>query len=303
MIIPKVRKAIFPVAGLGTRFLPATKANPKEMLPIVDKPLIQYAVEEAIRAGITELIFVTNHSKRAIEDHFDTNFELEYQLEKTQKFEILKQVQNIVPEGVRCIYIRQPKALGLGHAVWCAKEIIGNEPFAVLLADDLIESAQSCLSQMINVFENTSQSLLAVQKIPLKEADKYGIVEIEAPCARIGKVTGIIEKPHPSVAPSDLGVVGRYILTPAIFDILAGMVVESNNNIDDNIPVREIQLTDAISELLKTEEVFAYQFIGKRYDCGSKLGYLQATIAYALKHPELADSAKSLLKRYAEPVL
>ena len=286
-MITKITKAIFPVAGLGTRFLPATKANPKEMLPIVDKPLIQYAVEEAVSAGITELIFVTNSSKRAIEDHFDSNFELEATLQDRGKSELLDIVRGILPEGVSCAYIRQKNPLGLGHAVLCAKQLVMNEPFAVLLADDLIDGGeQSCLQQMVSHFHSLQHSLVAVEKIAPAETNKYGIVDVAAEVALM-PVRGIVEKPAPQQAPSNFGVVGRYILTPRIFALLEQTPKGSNG---------EIQLTDAIAALLKEETVAAYQFKGKRYDCGSKLGYLEATVAYALKHPELAGDFKRSLE-------
>ncbi|HVE43846.1 MAG TPA: UTP--glucose-1-phosphate uridylyltransferase GalU [Gammaproteobacteria bacterium] len=283
----RITKAIFPVAGLGTRFLPATKANPKEMLPIVDKPLIQYAVEEAIAAGITELIFVTNSSKRAIEDHFDSNFELEFFLQNRGKEQLLDVVKQILPPGVSCAYIRQQSPQGLGHAVWCAKQLVMQEPFAVLLADDLIDGGQhSCLKQMMAMFEENQSSIIAVEKILPAETTKYGVVDV-ASSEKLARLHGIVEKPQPADAPSHLGVVGRYILTPKIFTLLEKTHRGSGG---------EIQLTDAIASLLKEEQVFAYQFEGKRYDCGSKLGYLEATVAYALKHPELADDFKRSLE-------
>lgn len=284
----KITKAIFPVAGLGTRFLPATKANPKEMLPIVDKPLIQYAVEEAIAAGITELIFVTSSSKRAIEDHFDSNFELEATLQQRGKDELLEIVRGILPDGVSCAYIRQKYPQGLGHAVLCARQLVVNEPFAVLLADDLIDGgAVPCLKQMVDQFEQTQSSIVAVQKIHPSETVKYGIVDVPSTAGTLTAMRGIIEKPEPQHAPSNLGVVGRYILTPRIFSFLAMTNVGSGG---------EIQLTDAIAKLMSEEAVHAYQFTGKRYDCGSKLGYLEATVAYALKHPELADDFRRSLE-------
>jgi len=286
----KVTKAIFPVAGLGTRFLPATKANPKEMMPVVDKPLIQYAVEEAVAAGITELIFVTNSSKRAIEDHFDSNYELESNLFERGKYDLLENVRNILPEGVSCAYIRQRSPQGLGHAVLCAKQFVKNEPFAVLLADDLIDGGQtSCLQQMIDVFELNQTSLIAVQKIPSSETKKYGIVDVPSETDPVAKIQGIVEKPDASNAPSNLGVVGRYILTPQIFTLLENTSKGSGG---------EIQLTDAIQKLLNLESVHALQFKGKRYDCGSKLGYLEATLAYALKHHELAHDFKNFLREF-----
>ena len=290
--MPKITKAIFPVAGLGTRFLPATKANPKEMMPIVDKPLIQYAVEDALAAGITELIFVTSSSKRAIEDHFDSNFELESNLLERGKQDLLEIVQGILPAGVSCAYIRQKSPQGLGHAVLCAKQLLSNEPFAVLLADDLIDGGkQSCLQQMLHIFNETQSSVVAVEKIAKQDSKKYGVIDAETTEHAVTKIRGIVEKPEPHVAPSNLGVVGRYILTPTIFDLLENTARGSGG---------EIQLTDAIAALLKKETVMALQFQGKRYDCGSKLGYLEATIAYALKHPEVAADFQLLLREFAE---
>lgn len=288
----KIKKAVFPVAGMGTRFLPATKANPKEMLPIVDKPLIQYAAEEAVAAGAEELIFVTSSSKRAIEDHFDKNYELESELEKRNKKELLEVVRGVVPEGVSCIYVRQAEALGLGHAVLCARPVVGNEPFAVILADDLIDGdGSSCLTQMVDMFDETESSVLGVQTVEMEETNKYGIVKPSSVREGLSKVEGIVEKPHPEVAPSNLAVVGRYILTPAIFDLLA----ETGRGAGG-----EIQLTDAIAQLLKQEDVLAYEFAGKRYDCGSKLGYLQANVEYALKHPELGERFTKYLNAYVQ---
>lgn len=287
-----VTKAIFPVAGMGTRFLPATKANPKEMMPIVDKPLIQYAVEEAISAGITELIFVTNSSKRAIEDHFDSNFELEAALVERGNYDLLNIVKGILPDGVSCAYVRQKSPLGLGHAVLCAKQLIANEPFAVLLADDLIDGEKStCLQQMMAEFQQRRTCLIAVEMIDPLEAHKYGIVDLTEINNTVMKIRSIIEKPNAGLAPSNLGVVGRYILTPRIFHHLELIQQKPPGN-------GEIQLTDAIAKLLQEEAAYAFQFSGKRYDCGSKLGYLEATIAYALKHPELAELFKRTLKNF-----
>lgn len=284
----KISKAIFPVAGLGTRFLPATKANPKEMLPIVDKPLIQYAVEEAIAAGITELIFVTNSSKRAIEDHFDSNFELEAALKERGKSELLEIVRGILPPGISCVYIRQHSPQGLGHAVLCAKQLNMHEPFAVLLADDLIDSdRQPCLKQMVEVFNAKQASVIAVEQVNPLEIKKYGVVDVANDEELIAPILNIVEKPDPNHAPSNLGVVGRYILTPSVFSLLEATRQGSNG---------EIQLTDAIAQLLTLEPVYAYQFSGKRYDCGSKIGYLEATIAYALKHPELGNDFRRALE-------
>lgn len=278
----KIRKAVFPVAGLGTRFLPATKANPKEMLTVVDKPLIQYAAEEAVNAGIKELIFVTSSSKRAIEDHFDKNYELESELERKGKHDLLEMVREIVPEDVSCIYVRQPEALGLGHAVLCAAPIVGDEPFAVILADDLIYTGKNCvLGQMVSVFNDRECSILGVEEVPHDETDKYGIVDPEESEGRITKLKSIVEKPRPEDARSNLAVVGRYILSPTIFHHLADIPRGAGG---------EIQLTDAIERLLQDESVLAYRFEGKRYDCGSKLGYLQATIEHALLHPDLREA-------------
>lgn len=288
-----IRTAVFPVAGLGTRFLPATKANPKEMLPIVDKPLIQYAAEEAIAAGITELVFVTSSSKRAIEDHFDRNFELESVLEARQKNELLAIVKDILPKGVSCVYIRQPEALGLGHAVLCAKNVVGNHPFAIILADDLIDDGGAgCLSQMTAIHAERQCSLLGVERVNKEDTDKYGVVKADMSGGRAGKIEEIVEKPKPEVAPSNLAVVGRYILSPRVFEILEGTGKGAGG---------EIQLTDAIAELLHEEDVLAYEFEGKRYDCGSKLGYLTATVEYALKHPELKAEFLKYLSGYCLP--
>ena len=283
-----IRKAVFPVAGLGTRFLPATKANPKEMLPVVDKPLIQYAVEEAVAAGADELIFVTSSSKRAIEDHFDKNYELESELEKKGKDKLLELVRNVVPAGVSCVYVRQPEALGLGHAVLCAKPVVENSPFAVLLADDLLyDGGQGVMSQMVAQFEAHQCSILGVEEVPPAETDKYGIVKTVESDEASAVVERIVEKPQPSEAPSNLAVVGRYILTPRIFELLEQTPRGAGN---------EIQLTDAIAALMKEEPVRAYRFTGTRYDCGSKLGYLQATVEFALMHPELSGPFGAYLK-------
>ncbi len=277
----KVKKAVFPVAGLGTRFLPATKANPKEMLPIVDKPLIQYAAEEAVAAGIEELIFVTSSSKRAIEDHFDKNYELEAELERKGKDKLLAMVRDVVPEGVSCVYVRQAEALGLGHAVLCARPVVGNDPFAVILADDLIyNDGESCLKQMVRKFEYNRCSVLGVEEVPPMDTDKYGVVKSELVSEGLSRISEIVEKPKPEDAPSNLAVVGRYILTARIFDLLQTTAHGAGG---------EIQLTDAIAELLKEEQVLAYEFDGIRYDCGSKLGYLMASVEYGLRHPELKE--------------
>lgn len=288
MDMKKVRKAVFPVAGMGTRFLPATKANPKEMLPVVDKPLIQYAAEEAVKAGITELVFVTSSSKRAIEDHFDKNFEMESLLKERKKKDLLAILNSIVPEGVSCCYVRQPEALGLGHAVLCAKPVVGDEPFAVILADDLIANdGRCCLGQMVDVYDTYRCSVLGVQQVAREETDRYGIVKAVPMAERISNVDLIVEKPAPTEAPSTLGVVGRYILTPRIFDMLEATQRGAGG---------EIQLTDAIASLLHFEKVLAYEFVGRRFDCGDKLGYLEATVEYALKHPSLAAGFRNYLR-------
>lgn len=291
----KVTKAIFPVAGLGTRFLPVTKANPKEMLPIVDKPIIQYAVEEAIEAGITDLIFITNHSKRAIEDHFDTNFELEYHLEKTKKYELLNQVKAIHPDKINCIYLRQAQPLGLGHAILCAQSLIGSDPFAVILADDLIDAKQGCLSQMVHLYKEIQQSIIAVERVPANKTNQYGMISVSDTFTRIAKLNSIVEKPDLSHAPSDFGVVGRYILDSDILYILQETMKQYELSGLANKP--EVQLTDAILQLLtyKNNEVYGYRFEGKRFDCGSKAGYVLATLHYGLKHPEVKDELKQFL--------
>ncbi len=285
----KITKAVFPVAGMGTRFLPATKANPKEMLPIVDKPLIQYAVEEAVAAGMTELVFVTSSSKRAIEDHFDKNCELEGILDGRGKKDVLDMVRNVVPDGVSCIYVRQAEALGLGHAVLCARPVVGDEPFAVILADDLIHNDEKgCLSQMVEVYQRYGCSVLGVEQVAADETDKYGIVKVTDAGERLGKVEEIVEKPHPDEAPSTLAVVGRYILTPRIFGLLERTQAGAGG---------EIQLTDAIAELMREQDAMSYAFEGTRYDCGSKLGYLQATVEYALMHEGLGEDFRSYLEQ------
>ena len=276
--MPKITKAIFPVAGLGIRFLPATKASPKEMMPIVDKPLIQYAVEEAIEAGITEMIFITGRNKRSIEDHFDKAYEMEAELEARGKNDTLEVLRSIIPKNISCIYIRQSEAMGLGHAVLCARPAVGNEPFAVLLADDLIDSDDPVMRQMTRLYEHNRCSILGVQNIRLEETMNYGIVKCEPGKNGLHQITGIVEKPKPENAPSTLGVVGRYILTPRIFSHLERIKPGTGG---------EIQLTDGIASLLQKERVLAYEFSGTRYDCGTKLGYLKATIALALKHPEV----------------
>jgi len=284
--VKKITKAVFPVAGLGTRFLPATKASPKEMLPVVDKPLIQYAVEEAVAAGITELIFITGRNKRSIEDHFDKAYELETELENKNKQKLLDIVQGIIPRSVTCVYIRQPEALGLGHAVLCAQPVVGDEPFAVILADDLIDGEPGAMEQMVQVFDETHHSVLGVETVAPSETGSYGIVEVcEAENGRL-QVSSIVEKPRPEDAPSNLAVVGRYILTPRIFDKLVNTQPGAGG---------EIQLTDGIAALLKEEDVLALPFNGVRYDCGSKLGYLKATVSYGLKHHEVGPEFANYL--------
>lgn len=275
-----IRKAVFPVAGLGSRFLPATKAQPKEMLPIVDKPLIQYAVEEAVAAGITDLVFITGRNKRAIEDHFDTAYELEAELEAAQKQHLLQVVQNVIPKNVNCIYIRQSAPLGLGHAVLCARPVVGNDPFAVLLADDFMDTPDGIrpvLAQMTERYEFERASILAVQEVPRENTRQYGIVSASPYRDRLELVSGIVEKPSPDKAPSTLAVVGRYVLSARIFEFLEQVGKGAGG---------EIQLTDGIAALLQHERVLAYRYEGQRYDCGSKLGYLKATVAMGLKHPE-----------------
>ena len=276
----KITKAVFPVAGLGSRFLPATKAQPKEMLPVVDKPLIQYAVEEAVAAGITEMIFITGRNKRAIEDHFDKAYELEAELEAAHKHALLDVIQNVIPKNITCIYIRQSAPLGLGHAVLCARPVVGNEPFAVLLADDFMDvddGQQPVLAQMTAIYAREGNSLLAVQDVPLAETRQYGIVSVTPFKDGLDRVNAIVEKPLPDVAPSTLAVVGRYVLNGAIFDHLEGLGQGAGG---------EIQLTDGIAALMQAEAVLAYHYTGQRYDCGSKLGYLKATVAMGRKHPE-----------------
>jgi UTP--glucose-1-phosphate uridylyltransferase len=282
-----VRKAVFPVAGLGTRFLPATKANPKEMLPIVDKPLIQYAAEEAVSAGITELIFVTGRNKRSIPDHFDKAYELEAELAAKKKDRMLEMVRKIVPPEVSCIYIRQSEALGLGHAVLCAKPVVRDEPFAVLLADDLIvNSGKSCLAQMVEIYSEHLNSVVALEEVPKEETHRYGIVDARELRPGLSRVESIVEKPAPGDAPSNLAVVGRYILNPLIIEKLEQTGKGAGG---------EIQLTDAIADLLKVQQVLGWKFQGKRYDCGSKLGYLQANVECALQHPEVGADFRAYL--------
>ena len=284
-----IRKAVFPVAGLGSRFLPATKAQPKEMLPIVDTPLIQYAVEEAVAAGVTELIFITGRNKRAIEDHFDKAYELESELEAAGKHALLETVRGVIPKNVNCIYIRQSAPLGLGHAVLCARPVVGDEPFAVLLADDFMDTADGqkpVLAQMVDVYAYERSSILAVQDVPREHTRQYGIVSASPYRTNLELVSGIVEKPQPADAPSTLAVVGRYVLSPSIFGYLETLGKGAGG---------EIQLTDGIAALMQAERVLAYRYAGQRYDCGSKLGYLQATAAIGLKHPETAEGFRASL--------
>ena len=297
MTSTRVRKAVFPVAGLGTRFLPATKASPKEMLPVVDKPLIQYAVEEAYEAGIRDMVFVTGRSKRAIEDHFDTAYELENELEQAGKQEMLTLVRSIAPDDMNCLFVRQPRSLGLGHAVLCAEPLVGNEPFAVLLADDLMvgerlngHSGPGVMAQMTAAFEKQGRSLLAVQEVPQEHTRRYGIVKGEAAGGALMRIDSIVEKPAPEVAPSRMGVAGRYVLTPRIFEEIRNQPKGVGG---------EIQLTDAIARLMAHETVYAFQYQGKRYDCGSKEGFLEATVELALQHPQVGDSFRAYLKTLA----
>jgi UTP--glucose-1-phosphate uridylyltransferase len=283
----KITKAVFPVAGLGTRFLPATKASPKEMLPVVDKPLIQYAVEEAMAAGITEMIFVTGRNKRAIEDHFDKAYELEAELAAHDKQALLSVLRSIKPDNVQCFYVRQAEALGLGHAVLCAERLVGKEPFAVILADDLLDADVPVMRQMTDLHGHYGSSIIGVESIAPEQTRSYGIVAGTPFGDRLMKLTGIVEKPAPEDTPSRFGVVGRYILTPSIFRHLRNLKPGAGG---------ELQLTDGIAALLETEAVLSYQFEGKRYDCGSKQGYLQATVQLALKHPEVRDEFRAFLE-------
>lgn len=288
--VTELRKAVFPVAGLGTRFLPATKAQPKEMLPIVDKPLVQYAVEEAYAAGLRHMIFVTGRNKRAIEDHFDTAYELEHELEAAHKDELLALVRSLAPEDMFCSFVRQPRSLGLGHAVLCAQPLVGDEPFAVLLADDLMQGEDggpNVLTQMADVFRDCGTSLLAVQEVPAEHVKRYGIVAGQPAGDRLLKVDRMVEKPSPAEAPSRMGVAGRYILTPGVFEQIRNNPRGAGG---------EIQLTDGIAKLIPTEGVHAYHYRGRRYDCGSKAGFLEATVDFALRHPEVAGEFRHHLR-------
>jgi UTP--glucose-1-phosphate uridylyltransferase len=287
----KITKAIFPVAGLGSRFLPVTKASPKEMLPVVDRPLIQYAVEEAAAAGITDMIFITGRNKRAIEDHFDKAYELETELALRNKAELLEAVQAATPPGINCIYIRQSEALGLGHAVLCAEPVIGNSPFAVILADDLIDARVPVMQQMVEVAGRMGYSTIGVMDVPADATGNYGIVETEKAGERLGRIMRIVEKPKAGTTASTLAVIGRYVLSPRIFGHLRTMAPGAGG---------EIQLTDGIARLAAEEAVYAYAFDGRRYDCGTKLGYLEATVDFGLKHPELADDFAAFLRLRSE---
>jgi UTP--glucose-1-phosphate uridylyltransferase len=285
--VKKVTKAVFPVAGMGSRFLPATKASPKEMMPIVDKPLIQYAVEEAVAAGIHDMVFITGRNKRAIEDHFDKAYEVEAELAARGKTDLLALIQDVVPKSVNCIYIRQSEALGLGHAVLCAQAAVNDEVFAVILADDLIDGKPPVLQQMTELYERHQSPMVAVQQVRREDTAQYGIVETETVTENLERIMRIVEKPEPEAAPSTLGVVGRYILTPRIFHHLAQARPGAGS---------EIQLTDAISALIPEDRVLAYRFHGTRYDCGSKLGYLKAMVAYGRQHPEVGKAFEEFLK-------
>ncbi|MBC5765346.1 UTP--glucose-1-phosphate uridylyltransferase GalU [Ramlibacter albus] len=292
--VTKIHKAVFPVAGLGTRFLPATKAQPKEMLPVVDKPLIQYAVEEAYEAGIRHMIFVTGRNKRAIEDHFDTAYELESELSASGKNELLELVRSLAPADMDCAYIRQPRALGLGHAVLCAQPLVGEEPFAVLLADDLMTGpapGRGITAQLVKTYEETGTSVLAVQEVPLDHVQRYGIVAGPRAGERLHRVEKFVEKPKPEVAPSRIAVAGRYVLTPAVFEAIRNQPRGAGG---------EIQLTDGIAQLIPTEGVHAYEYEGKRYDCGSKLGFLEATVELGIDHPEVGPGFQDYLLQLAK---
>ena len=289
----KIRKAVFPVAGLGTRFLPATKANPKEMLPVVDKPLIQYAAEEAVAAGIDTLIFITGRNKRSIEDHFDKAYELETELQADGKDTMLDMVQNVLPKNVDCIYIRQSEPLGLGHAVLCAESVVGEEPFAVILADDLVDDGtRGCLSQMIDIYDKEQCGVVGVQEVEIEEVKSYGVISGNKVQDGLWDVDNFVEKPDPKDAPSNVAVVGRYLLQPSIFSILEKTGEGAGG---------EIQLTDALAKQAKNEKLLAYKFEGKRYDCGSKLGYLEATVELAIKHPGVGKQFAKYLQRLVRP--
>jgi UTP--glucose-1-phosphate uridylyltransferase len=288
----KIRKAVFPVAGLGTRFLPATKAMAKEMLPVVDKPIIQYAVEEALNAGIEQIIFVTGRGKKALEDHFDHSYELELSLKNKEKNDLLKQVEALVPETGTIIYTRQHEALGLGHAIWCARDIVGDEPFAVLLADDMIQAKRPVLSQMIDHFERLRASVVAVMEVDKDQTDKYGILDAEPIEDNLVRIRGMVEKPAPADAPSNLAIIGRYILTPKIFHFLGKKQTGAGG---------EIQLTDAMEKLLETQPIFGYKFEGPRFDCGDKAGFQMANIAFAMERPEIRKKLQAFIQKMYLP--
>ena len=285
----RIKKAVFPVAGMGTRFLPATKSMPKEMLPVFDKPIIQYAVEEAIASGIEEIIFVTGQGKSSLEDHFDRSYELENTLRERKKNELLEAIQSVVPKTSTIIYTRQPEPFGLGHAIWCARNIVGDEPFAVLLADDLIQSETPVLGQMINVFDRLRASIAAVIEVPPEETSKYGIIDVaEALGDNVVRINGLVEKPEQDKSPSNMAIIGRYILTPKIFEHLA----EKNVGAGD-----EIQFTDAMSCLLREQPILGYQFAGNRFDCGDKAGFQMANLAFSLEWPEMREQLLPFMKK------
>lgn len=286
----RVTKAVFPVAGLGTRFLPATKASPKEMLPIVDKPLIQHAVEEAAAAGITEMIFVTGRNKRAIEDHFDKAYEMEAELEAREKHELLSALRGIKPANIECFYVRQAEALGLGHAVLCAERLIHDQPFAIILADDLVDGSPPVMKQMVDLYAEYGTSIIGVERIAPEQSASYGIVAGSRHADRLIRVERIVEKPAPACAPSNIGVVGRYLLTPDIFRHLRQLTPGAG---------QELQLTDGIAALLREKDVLAYEFEGKRFDCGSKIGYLKATVEFGLRHDETRAEFSEYLRTFA----
>ena len=284
----KLTKAVFPVAGIGSRFLPATKASPKEMMPIVDKPLIQYAVEEAVEAGITDMIFITGRNKRTIEDHFDKAYEVESELAAQGKTELLEMVRSVIPRGINCIYIRQAEALGLGHAVLCARPVVNDEPFAVILADDLIDGKPPVIRQMTDMFDRHGCSVLGVEEIPREQTRQYGIVSFESVVGGVDRITAIVEKPEPAAAPSNLAVVGRYVLTPRIFHHLERVTAGAGG---------EIQLTDAMIQLSRTQPFYGLKFEGRSFDCGSKIGFLTANVAYALERPDIAPEFRKEIER------
>lgn len=284
----KIKKAVFPVAGLGTRFLPATKAMAKEMLPVVDKPIIQYAVEEAVAAGIEQIIFVTGRGKKALEDHFDRSFEIEHVLREKGKDDLLNQIQELVPKTGTIIYTRQNQPLGLGHAIWCARDIVGDEPFAVLLADDLIQTEKPVLSEMVKKFDRLRASIAAVMEVDKDQTDKYGILDARQIEKDIVQIDDMIEKPSPEEAPSNLAIIGRYILTPKIFEYLGRKKKGAGG---------EIQLTDAMKSLLKEQPIYGYKFKGKRFDCGDKAGFQMANLAFALERPDMRDNLINFIKK------